>query len=83
VPPDPPALPGLPLSYALSVMGLDPGRRAYRVWCDTGFSAARFFQLVNAMMDDPASCLAEPVACNRLRDLRHDRRVRRGDVLSG
>ncbi|MEU8260868.1 DUF3263 domain-containing protein [Micromonospora sp. NPDC048999] len=43
-----------------------------------GFSATRYYQLLNALLDHPAALAAEPVLVGRLRRLRSSRtRIRR------
>lgn len=68
-----------PGERALAVLAME--RRRYRhqgakeqaVRDELGLSAARYHQLLNALLDDPAALAADPVLVNRLRRLRHAR----------
>lgn len=71
-------MPDLPLAYALAMQALSPSARASRIWMETGMSPTRFFQRVNAMIDDGSACQQEPVPCLRLRRLRESRQAAQG-----
>ncbi|RKN41762.1 DUF3263 domain-containing protein [Streptomyces hoynatensis] len=42
-----------------------------------GISPTRYYQLLNALLDDPRALAHDPVTVNRLRRLREERRHRR------
>lgn len=44
---------------------------------ELGLSATRYAQLLNALIDRPEACLADPVLVKRLRRLRDTRRAAR------
>lgn len=76
--PTSPQMPGLG-ERDLAVLAME--RRHYRrqgakeqaVRDELGLSATRYYQVLNALLDDPAALALEPVLVNRLRRLREQR----------
>ncbi|MBA0053898.1 DUF3263 domain-containing protein [Streptomyces sp. AJS327] len=54
-----------------------PGTRERAIRERLGMSPARYFQLLNALLDDPAALEHAPMTVHRLRRLRAERRARR------
>ncbi|MFE1176648.1 DUF3263 domain-containing protein [Streptomyces sp. NPDC058773] len=55
--------------------GPGPKERAIRE--QLGISPTRYYQLLNALLDDPRAVAHDPVTVNRLRRIREARRARR------
>lgn len=55
--------------------GPGPKERAIRE--RLGLSPTRYYQLLNALLDDPRALAHDPVTINRLRRIREERRARR------
>ncbi|MEX2969476.1 DUF3263 domain-containing protein [Streptomyces sp. C184] len=55
--------------------GPGPKERAIRE--QLGISPTRYYQLLNALLDDPRALAHDPVTVNRLRRIREARRTRR------
>lgn len=53
------------------------GARERAIREQLGMSPARYYQLLNALLDTPAALAHDPVTVNRLRRLRDARRSRR------
>jgi hypothetical protein len=51
-----------------------PGRKALAITAQLGLSPARYYELLNALLDDPAAEAADPLLVRRLRRERSDRR---------
>lgn len=49
------------------------GAKEADIWATFGFSAARYWQIVNALIDRPAAMEYAPLLCSRLRRLRDAR----------
>ncbi|MEU8616342.1 DUF3263 domain-containing protein [Streptomyces sp. NPDC048623] len=54
-----------------------PGAKERAVREQLGLSATRYYQLLNALLDDPRALAHDPVTVNRLRRVRDERRTRR------
>lgn len=54
-----------------------PGARERAVRERLGMSPTRYFQLLNALLDDPRALVHDPVTVNRLRRAREERRGHR------
>lgn len=54
-----------------------PGAKERAVREQLGMSPTRYYQLLNALLDDPRALAHDPVTVNRLRRLRETRRARR------
>ncbi|MEU4213372.1 DUF3263 domain-containing protein [Streptomyces sp. NPDC026206] len=54
-----------------------PGAKERAVRERLGITPARYYQLLNALLDDPRALAHDPVTVNRLRRLRDARRERR------
>ncbi|MFD8997840.1 DUF3263 domain-containing protein [Streptomyces abikoensis] len=54
-----------------------PGAKERVVRERLGITPARYYQLLNALLDDPRALAHDPVTVNRLRRLRDERRARR------
>ena len=54
-----------------------PGAKERAVRERFGISPTRYYQLLNALLDDPRALAHDPVTVNRLRRLREQRRRRR------
>ncbi|MEU5423585.1 DUF3263 domain-containing protein [Streptomyces sp. NPDC001407] len=54
-----------------------PGAKERAIREDLGLTPTRYYQLLNALLDDPAALAHDPVTVNRLRRLRDARRERR------
>ncbi|MCM2577246.1 DUF3263 domain-containing protein [Streptomyces meridianus] len=54
-----------------------PGAKERAVREQLGMSPTRYYQLLNALLDDPLALAHDPVTVNRLRRLRETRRRRR------
>lgn len=85
-PPDPPDSPdsAAPLSaQERAVLALErrswpgPGAKERAVREELGISPVRYYQLLNALLDDRRALEADPVTVNRLRRVREARRGRR------
>ncbi|MEU2156528.1 MULTISPECIES: DUF3263 domain-containing protein [unclassified Streptomyces] len=73
-----------PLSArALAVLALErgdhpgPGAKERAIRERLGMSPVRYYQLLNALLDDPRAAEHDPVTVNRLRRVRDARRERR------
>lgn len=51
------------------------GAKQQAIRDEFGLSTTRYYQLVNALLDDPAALLAEPVVVRRLQRQRQARRA--------
>ena len=49
------------------VLGAGPGRRSGRSGRSSASSPVRYYQLLNALLDDPRALAHDPVTVNRLR----------------
>ncbi|MFJ6726000.1 DUF3263 domain-containing protein [Streptomyces sp. NPDC091281] len=56
---------------------LSPGAKERAVREELGLSPVRYFQLLNALLDDARAVEADPVTVNRLRRVREARRSER------
>ncbi|AVZ73781.1 DUF3263 domain-containing protein [Streptomyces lunaelactis] len=54
-----------------------PGAKERAVREQLGISPVRYYQLLNALLDDARALAHDPVTVNRLRRVRDDRRSRR------
>jgi hypothetical protein len=54
-----------------------PGVKERAIREELGMSPTRYYQALNALLDDPAALAHAPVTVNRLRRLREERRSRR------
>ncbi|MDX3227266.1 DUF3263 domain-containing protein [Streptomyces sp. ME19-01-6] len=54
-----------------------PGAKERAIREQLGISPTRYYQLLNALLDDPRALAHDPVTVNRLRRLREARRERR------
>lgn len=54
-----------------------PGAKERAIRERLGLSPTRYYQLLNALLDDPQALAHDPVTINRLRRLREQRRRRR------
>ncbi|MCB5166140.1 DUF3263 domain-containing protein [Streptomyces bambusae] len=54
-----------------------PGAKERAIREGLGMSPVRYYQLLNALMDDPRALAHAPGTVNRLRRIREDRRARR------
>ncbi|MFF6774333.1 DUF3263 domain-containing protein [Streptomyces sp. NPDC012637] len=54
-----------------------PGAKERAVREQLGLSATRYYQLLNALLDDPRALAHDPVTVNRLRRVRAEREQRR------
>ncbi|GHG65020.1 hypothetical protein GCM10018779_35420 [Streptomyces griseocarneus] len=54
-----------------------PGAKERAVRERLGITPTRYYQLLNALLDDPRALAHDPVTVNRLRRLRDERRARR------
>ncbi|MEU6928247.1 DUF3263 domain-containing protein [Streptomyces sp. NPDC046374] len=54
-----------------------PGAKERAVRERLGLSATRYYQLLNALLDDPRALAHDPVTVNRLRRVRAERESRR------
>ncbi|MBU7597036.1 DUF3263 domain-containing protein [Streptomyces sp. P38-E01] len=54
-----------------------PGAKERAVREQLGLSPTRYYQLLNALLDDPAAARHDPVTVNRLRRVRDAHRARR------
>ncbi|MFD5751234.1 DUF3263 domain-containing protein [Streptomyces sp. NPDC127033] len=54
-----------------------PGAKEREIRERLGLSPTRYYQLLNALLDDPAAAEHDPVTVNRLRRVRAARRERR------
>jgi hypothetical protein len=59
----------------------DVGTKEGVIYDEFGFSATRYYQVLNALIDDPAATAADPILVARLRRLREIRRFRRSASL--
>jgi len=57
------------------------GRKSDHIIRELGMSRARYFQLLNAILDDPAALEHDPVVVHRLRKLRDERAAGRASRL--
>ncbi|MBC2874925.1 MULTISPECIES: DUF3263 domain-containing protein [Streptomyces] len=80
----PPSGSDRPLSERdLAVLALErrswpgPGAKERAVRERLGITPTRYYQLLNALLDDPRALAHDPVTVNRLRRLREARRARR------
>ncbi|MGV9311762.1 DUF3263 domain-containing protein [Streptomyces sp. NPDC003691] len=54
-----------------------PGAKERAVREELGMSPVRYYQLLNALLDDPRALADDPVTVNRLRRVRDEKRARR------
>ncbi|MEU9124336.1 DUF3263 domain-containing protein [Streptomyces sp. NPDC048506] len=54
-----------------------PGPKERAIREQLGISPTRYYQLLNALLDDPRALAHDPVTINRLRRIREARRARR------
>ncbi|MEE1755653.1 DUF3263 domain-containing protein [Streptomyces sp. SP18CS02] len=54
-----------------------PGAKERAIREQLGFSPVRYYQLLNALLDDPRALAHDPVTVNRLRRMRESREARR------
>ncbi|MGC0410420.1 hypothetical protein RKD32_003285 [Streptomyces sp. SAI-195] len=54
-----------------------PGAKERAVREELGLAPVRYYQLLNALLDDPRALAADPVTVNRLRRVRESRRGER------
>nr|WP_313956552.1 DUF3263 domain-containing protein [Streptomyces sp. SAJ15] len=54
-----------------------PGAKERAIRERLGISPTRYYQLLNALLDDPRALAHDPVTVNRLRRVREERRARR------
>ncbi|MFE6849509.1 DUF3263 domain-containing protein, partial [Streptomyces sp. NPDC057674] len=54
-----------------------PGAKERAVRETLGLSPTRYYQLLNALLDDPRALAHDPVTVNRLRRVREEKRRRR------
>ncbi|MFD9974603.1 DUF3263 domain-containing protein [Streptomyces sp. NPDC059017] len=54
-----------------------PGAKERAVREELGISPTRYYQLLNALLDDPRALAHDPVTVNRLRRVREAQRARR------
>ncbi|MFJ6634373.1 DUF3263 domain-containing protein [Streptomyces sp. NPDC091376] len=54
-----------------------PGAKERAIREDLGISPTRYYQLLNALLDDPRALAHDPVTVNRLRRVREAQRERR------
>lgn len=54
-----------------------PGAKERAIREQLGLSPTRYYQLLNALLDDPRALAHDPVTVNRLRRVREERRARR------
>ncbi|MGW7369537.1 DUF3263 domain-containing protein [Streptomyces sp. NPDC054841] len=54
-----------------------PGAKERAIREDLGISPTRYYQLLNALLDDPRALAHDPVTVNRLRRVRDAQRERR------
>ncbi|MEU8521384.1 DUF3263 domain-containing protein [Streptomyces sp. NBC_01216] len=54
-----------------------PGAKERAVREQLGLSPTRYYQLLNALLDDPRALVHDPVTVNRLRRVRAEREQRR------
>lgn len=57
------------------------GAKAERVLAEVGLSPTRYAQILNRLIDDPASLEVDPVTVNRLRRLREARLASRRGIF--
>ncbi|HEY8983863.1 MAG TPA: DUF3263 domain-containing protein [Streptomyces sp.] len=75
----PPELPPL----ALTILALErrtfpgPGAKERAIREELGLSPVHYYQLLNALLDDPQALRSDPVTVNRLRRVRERRREER------
>lgn len=81
-PPAPPRPPGLS-EQDMAVLGVErrgwsgPGAKERAIREQLDMSPTRYYQLLNALLDDPHALAHDPVTVNRLRRRRDARRSRR------
>lgn len=54
-----------------------PGAKERAIREELGLAPVRYYQLLNALLDDPRALIADPVTVNRLRRVREARRSER------
>ncbi|BDD73798.1 DUF3263 domain-containing protein [Streptomyces violaceoruber] len=54
-----------------------PGAKERAIREELGLAPVRYYQLLNALLDDPRALAADPVTVNRLRRVRQSRRTER------
>lgn len=54
-----------------------PGAKERAIREELGLAPVRYYQLLNALLDDPRALAADPVTVNRLRRVRESRRGER------
>lgn len=60
-----------------------PGHREQAIRDEFGYSATRYYQVLNALLDRPEAAQAYPVTVGRLRRQRETRRVQRSNRTNG
>lgn len=56
---------------------LGPGAKERAIREELGLAPVRYYQLLNALLDDPRALTHDPVTVNRLRRIRESRRTQR------
>ncbi|MFE7812598.1 DUF3263 domain-containing protein [Streptomyces sp. NBRC 110035] len=56
---------------------LGPGAKERAIREELGLAPVRYYQLLNALLDDPRALAHDPVTVNRLRRVRESRRTQR------
>jgi len=59
------------------------GRKSDHIIRELGLTRARYFQMLNAILDDPAALAHDPVTVHRLRKVREERAANRASRLFG
>ncbi len=54
-----------------------PGAKERAIREELGLAPVRYYQLLNALLDDPRALASDPVTVNRLRRIRESRRAER------
>ncbi|WP_399886287.1 DUF3263 domain-containing protein [Streptomyces sp. BBFR51] len=54
-----------------------PGAKERAIREELGLAPVRYYQLLNALLDDPRALASDPVTVNRLRRVRESRRTER------
>jgi hypothetical protein len=54
-----------------------PGAKERAIREELGLAPVRYYQLLNALLDDPRALATDPVTVNRLRRIRESRRTER------
>ena len=61
------------LEFERGWWGVAGGRKEARIRAEFGWSAARYYQVLNALLDTEAALRYDPVLVGRLREVRADR----------